>query len=72
MARARALAGGPLRRRWWMAAAAALVEGRSGAGGDGHGGEGVETAAAKKNPAALETKTKTKMNCRIQGSCAHI
>ena len=55
-----------------MAVAAALAEGRDGAGGDGRGGEGVETTAAKMNPAALETKTKTKMNCRIQGSCAHI
>ena len=49
-------------RRWrWGRAAAALVEGRGGAGGDDHGGEGVETTTvAKMNAAALETKTKTK------------
>ena len=39
-------------RRWW-AAAAALVEGRSGAGRYGRGGEGDETTLAKMNAAVL-------------------
>ena len=44
-----------------MATAAALVEGRGGSGGDGRGGDGVETTTvAKMNAAALETKMKTK------------
>ena len=42
-----------------MTAVVALGEGRSGAGRNGRGGEGVETTTvAKMNAAALETKTK--------------